>query len=429
MARTLDSTPRLRAVLPLLVEAAPTLPGVEGRAQEIMRQWLSRLLDGEPLYVPDGSSYGGARELVRASARTPRSVFGDEIPTLAEVDQATALTRSHLKGMARVIEELQEHPRLRIPRLEGLEGTLHPSDNIAPGCLILSNACDEPAGGSPGRDVLLVLDVVPPGSRERTLGDDARGELVARDAEPGDVDVWVLGVHRPMPTSVRDALGQDLGPLSDCYAFWGGSDDGGFFVLHPFAGLTNGEQLTLPPAPPSSATEEGHGDGGGAEDDVDKAGPRRAFAHGERTPYLFAGAKLDEVAQLLESGAAVLEDFKVVVGARRLRFRASSNSFEGLPGALVVSGSAVPSLVLLSPMLEAVLPPEPSTEEEKKQLEQQLTVLAVATAEEYDHDRFFHQDLIWTQAMRMLGGEAEDIADLHPAIVSVLRDALSARAP
>lgn len=91
--------------------------------------------------------------------------------------------------------------------------------------------------------------------------------------------------------------------------------------------------------------------------------------------------------------------------------------FPEMPGCVVATGDAVRDLALMPAMLEAPPRPEPSssgggsTEGEEE-------------GDVYDHDRYFHQNSVWAQSMRLLGGRFLDLSIVHDATVQMLWSAV-----
>ena len=196
----------------------------------------------------------------------------------------------------------------------------------------------------------------------RRAGDGAK--------EPSAVTVSTVAVHRPFPFTVGELLGIEMGPLTNNYVFHGGRDDDEIYMLHAFPDVGHATVLT---------------DNG-----------------------LCLGAQIEQVATLIESGEASPTDFKIIMGSSRLEFDVQHGSFSGMPGAVLVAGEALRDLATVPAMVEA-----PGVDE-------------ASPWSAYDHNRFFHQNVLWSDAIRRLGGEWTMLADLHPAIVETVQSMLLA---
>jgi hypothetical protein len=202
-----------------------------------------------------------------------------------------------------------------------------------------------------------------------------RGVYVVMSVQPSSAgeefyDVKTLCINRPLPATVADVSTINLGPMNSNFVFHGGWDDEAIYLLHPFSAMPGAKQLT---------------DDGG----------------------LAAGANIADIAHLLEDGDATPAEFKVVQGTSTFTYDPQHEDFIELPGAIVASGSAVAGLALAPALFEG------SSKHRGH------------AHEWYEHDKFFHQDTVWKEAMSRLGGECAVVAELHPATVDVVRAALN----
>ncbi len=137
------------------------------------------------------------------------------------------------------------------------------------------------------------------------------------------------------------------------------------------------------------------------------------------------GGNIAHANQLIHDGVAQPEDFKLVVGCERFKANLDRNSFEGMERFLFADGSLTQGLCLAPAMF--------GEERDDSSSASQATGLrhapsraseddADATPEAYDHEKYFHQNVIWAQAMRAMGEPFADFAALHPAIVETVQD-------
>ena len=194
----------------------------------------------------------------------------------------------------------------------------------------------------------------------------------SKDEAKGTAEYKALCVNRPLPGTVVDVLPEvSLGPLGSNFVFHGGEDDpGAVFLLHRHPALPGATTLSA--------------DGGVA-----------------------AGAGLVDLAAVIADGVALPSDFKVVRGCTRVVYDGVADDFPSHPGALLATGAAVGGLTLAPALFEG------SSKHRGD------------AAPFYEHDKFFHQDTIWKEAMRLLGGACAVAGEMHPAAAAVARAALS----
>lgn len=195
-----------------------------------------------------------------------------------------------------------------------------------------------------------------------------------KDPETGRelVTFRALCVNRPLPATVADVLPDlQVGPLRTGFLFFGGTDDEGVYILHPHAALPGATQL--------------------ADDGS-----------------LAAGVAIADAAAALQDGEAQPAEFKVVRGSTLLHYDVEADDFLEAPGALAVRGEAVAGLALAPALLEG-----------------SSRHRGDANAW-YEHDKFFHQDVVWREAMTRLAGDCPALAEMHPSVVEMARAALGA---
>ncbi|KAA0166814.1 hypothetical protein FNF31_01189 [Cafeteria roenbergensis] len=198
----------------------------------------------------------------------------------------------------------------------------------------------------------------------------------SRDKDPATgrelVTFRALCVNRPLPATVAEVLPDlQVGPLRSGYLFFGGADDEGVYILHPHAALPGATQL--------------------ADDGS-----------------LAAGVAIADAAAALQDGEAQAAEFKVVRGSTLLHYDVEADDFVEAPGALAVRGDAVAGLALAPALLEG-----------------SARHRGDANAW-YEHDKFFHQDVVWREAMTRLSGDCPSLAEMHPSVVEMARAAMGA---
>jgi hypothetical protein len=377
-ARLLDADPRIASLAALLADAL-SQEGTD--AANNARSMLQTVLNNSThsRFMP---SVGGKR-----ARKQKKSLTMQTLARLRTAGDASHLDDAHsvavaMQQIATVAAAGLADERLRLPALSGVDGKLEIDPEIRPGTVLLSNAVD----GFPGRAMFVVLGAEkdpkaiasalgrPIAENGQKDGDGASSTASSTETviPEGLIVLKAMCVNRPVPFTVADVLpAVDMGPLNSNFVFHGGLDDDAAFVLHRHPALPGASQLTQ--------------DGS-----------------------LAAGASIVDVAALVADGAADRSEFKVVHGTTTIVYDTTIDEFVNLPGALAVRGEAVAGLALAPALLQG----------SAKHRGEANTW--------YEHDKYFHQDVVWKEAMSRLGGQCQEVAELHPSVVELVRAALGA---
>ena len=144
------------------------------------------------------------------------------------------------------------------------------------------------------------------------------------------------------------------------------------------------------------------------------------------------GGNIVHANQMIEAGTATPEDFKFIMGCEEWEADLTSHTFPGMERFIFVSGALVTDVALLP----AMFGDDSSTEEggdsdpAAAALQQRADAKRKARAgsdntgdgEGYDHLRFFHQNVVWSEVVRALGPGFVDLAVLGMAVVEEIEE-------
>ena len=231
----------------------------------------------------------------------------------------------------------------------GLEGSLERAGTVGPGTLLV----EHPAVTFPGRSVTLVYDLT---------------QNV--EALSGNTD-WVmrgLVVNRPLPITVAEAF-----PTAAAHGGLGGLADAPLFL----GGLsgTTARTLSMLHKFPEIAGSVPIADTG-----------------------LYAGGTAADGNKLIEQGKASPEDFKLFQGHEEWVVDMETHTMPGMHRYMFCTGSLTAQLSLLPAMYGVEIDGQNPLPEET---EAGAGDGGEAEEEQYFHQRFFHQNVVWAEVMRV----------------------------
>ena len=226
------------------------------------------------------------------------------------------------------------------------------TDEATVGTMLL----DHPAVAFPSRGVHLVYDV------SQNIKDISGNE---------DWKIRSFCINRPFPCKVRDAIpeaAEQLQELADCVLFQGGTSTQQLSLLHPFPDIPGSQQI--------------------------------------HNTAIFAGGQLDEALKLLRSGKAHHDDFKVLLGSTEWDVDEEEMYMKDTDKVFFLKGDLESTSTVA--MLPAIF--------DRTAFGVDVIKDDLQNEEGYDHQRFYHQNMVWAAVARSLESEYAHFAQLHPSI-------------
>lgn len=281
---------------------------------------------------------------------------------------------SRLSDISDIVGSIDSYAR-KLPDIDKYIpiGEIGEASTIRPGTLLL----DHPSVLNPGRGAVLIYDI-------------------SKNVHEihGNED-WVLrgySINRPLPMTVHELLGTSgLGHFGELRVFLGGNTGDELSILHRFP--------DIPGAVAIDGYEEEGAEGGSADGD-DTGGQDIANA----SCGLYIGGSVEAVNQYIEQGRAAPEDFRVFTGRVEIPLRVTENDDLEIPDSetyIVASGPGLADVSLLPPMEMNVTDSDESDDDNRDVITVQHNRGQGMLG--YDHQKFWHQNSVWSFVMRCVG--------------------------